>query len=81
MLKKVSKDIYVENIFVADKDGQVITETEVVNYNAGDIIIAVAKWVNGKNRQQKVIVFTDKAASDDLARWYNEETNVNYETS
>lgn len=70
-LKKIPHDIDIRNIYLAERDGQVITQDEVVDYKAGDIVLVLSKWYNDRNKQ-KVIIVTDVVAKDDVARWWNE---------
>lgn len=58
-------------VFVADKDGQAISENEVVDFKAGDIILTLSRWKNDK-LNPKIMVITDVVAKDDINRWYNE---------
>lgn len=58
-------------VFVADKDGQAISENEVVDFKAGDVILTLSRWKNDKNNL-KIIIVTDIVAKDDITRWYNE---------
>ena len=69
-LKQIPYDIEVRTVFVADKDGQAISENEVVDFKAGDIILTLSRWKNDK-RVSKIIVVTDIVAKDDVNRWYN----------
>lgn len=70
-LKQIPYDIEVRTVFVADKDGQAISENEVVDFKAGDVILTLSRWKNDK-RVSKIIVVTDIVAKDDVNRWYNE---------
>ena len=75
-LKQIPYDIEVRTVFVADKDGQAISENEVVDFKAGDIILTLSRWKNDK-RVSKIIVVTDIVAKDDVNRWYNEMIKEN----
>ena len=70
-LKNTLNDIDIRSIYLAEKDGQVITQNEVVDYKAGDIILVLSKWQKDYNKQ-KIIVVTDVVAKDDITRWWNE---------
>ena len=70
-LKNTLNDIDIRSIYLAEKDGQVITQNEVVDYKAGDIILILSKWCKNNNKQ-KIIVVTDAVAKDDITRWWNE---------
>ena len=70
-LKQIPYGIEVRTVFVADKDGQAISENEVVDFKAGDIILTLSKWKNDK-LNPKIMVVTDIVAKDDITRWYNE---------
>lgn len=70
-LKNAPNDIDIRSIYLAEKDGQVITQNEVVDYKAGDIILVLSKWYKDHNKQ-KIIVVTDAVAKDDITRWWNE---------
>lgn len=70
-LKKVPHDLDIRSIFLAEKDGQVITESEVVDYKTGDMILILSKWCKDHN-MQKVVIVTDIVAKDDITRWWNE---------
>ena len=75
-LKQIPYGIEVRTVFVADKDGQAISENEVVDFKAGDIILTLSRWKNDK-RVSKIIVVTDIVAKDDVNRWYNEMIKEN----
>ena len=70
-LKNAPNDIDMRSIYLAEKDGQVITQNEVVDYKAGDIILVLSKWYKD-HKKQKIIVVTDVVAKDDITRWRNE---------
>lgn len=70
-LKQIPYGIEVRTVFVADKDGQAISENEVVDFKAGDVILTLSRWKNDKNNL-KIIIVTDIVAKDDITRWYNE---------
>ena len=70
-LKQIPYNIEVSTAFVADQDGQAISENEVVDFKAGDVILTLSRWKNDKNNL-KIIVVTDIVAKDDITRWYNE---------
>lgn len=70
-LKNALNDIDIRSIYLAEKDGQVITQNEVVDYKAGDIILVLSKWHKDQNKQ-KIVVVTDVVAKDDITRWWNE---------
>lgn len=65
--------------FFATEPGQVITNTEVVDYNKGDLVLRLTKW-NGSAYDTKVIICTDIVAKDDIERWFkstNEKVGIN----
>lgn len=62
--------VEVRNCFFAKTAGQAISDTEVVDYNAGDLVIVLNHW--GDNKNNKVIVITDVVAKDDISRWLDE---------
>lgn len=76
VLKNTPNDIDIRSIYLAEKDGQVITQNEVVDYEAGDIILVLSKWYKDNNKQ-KIIVVTDAVAKDDITRWRNEINKEN----
>lgn len=72
-IKTTPSDFDVRSAFFAEQDGQIITETEVVDYNAGDLILYFVYW-NGVDYDTKVVICTDIVAKDDISRWFKSLT-------
>lgn len=66
------------NIFVCNKDGQVISDTEVINFVEGDVIITVSVWDNeSRETRHKAVVISDKAAKADFEEFFNKANKKN----
>lgn len=72
-IKTTPSDFDVRWAFFAEQDGQIITETEVVDYNAGDLILYFVHW-NGVDYDTKAVICTDIVAKDDISRWFKSLT-------
>lgn len=72
-IKNIPSDFDVRGAFFAKQSGQVITNTEVINYNEGDLILCFVNW-NGVDYDTKVVVCTDLVAKDDISRWFESLT-------
>ena len=59
--------VYSNEMYSPQKNGQVITQDEVIDVNAGDIIIPLNYYSNKEHKEMtEVIVITDKVAAYDL---------------
>lgn len=77
--------VYSNEMYSPQKNGQVITQDQVINVNAGDIIIPLNYYSNKEHKEMtEVIVITDTVATYDLNkaiekmkyhREYKEEKN------
>ena len=67
-IKNVSDNFECRTMYVAQQDGQVITEEEVIDYKLGDIILILSKYDT-----IRPIVCSDAFAKDDLIRWSKED--------
>lgn len=77
--------VYSNEMYSPQKNGQVITQDQVINVNAGDIIIPLNYYSNKEHKEMtEVIVITDTVAAYDLNkaiekmryhREYKEEKN------
>lgn len=68
-IEKIPEDGGLSAAFVAEDDGQAISNSEVVDYKAGDVVIVLRacknnKWLN------KIVICNDVFAKDDLINWY-----------
>lgn len=72
-LKITPNDLNIRCAFFAEQPGQVVTDTEVVDYNKGDLILHFVNW-NGVDYVTKVVVCTDLVAKDDISRWFESLT-------
>lgn len=72
-LKITPNDFGIRCAFFAEQPGQVVTDTEVVDYNKGDLILHFVNW-NGVDYDTKVVVCTDLVAKDDISRWFESLT-------
>lgn len=72
-LKITPDDLDIRCAFFAEQPGQVVTDTEVVDYNKGDLILHFVNW-NGVGYDSKVVVCTDLVAKDDISRWFKSLT-------
>lgn len=72
-LKITPDDFDIRCVFFAEQPGQVVTDTEVVDYNKGDLILHFVNW-NGVDYDSKVVVCTDLVAKDDISRWFKSLT-------
>lgn len=58
---------YSNEMYSPQKNGQVITQTQVIDVNAGDIIISLRYYSNKEHKEMtEVMVITDKVAAYDL---------------
>lgn len=75
---KYSKNIASYNVvLLAEKDGQAITSTEVIDYKKGDLVLNL-RGVTKKEQKtiNKVIVVSgDEFAKYDLQEWFNRLKN------
>lgn len=63
----------VRNIFMAENDGQIVTENEVIDYKKGDLLLMVNRWNKDQSKYiVKAIVVTDIMARDDVMRFMQE---------
>lgn len=60
------------NICRANKDGQVISKTEVIDVKEGEFILTATTWLDNKSTV-KVVVISDPVAIHDLGEWYKQE--------
>lgn len=77
--------VYINDMYSPQKNGQVITQNQVIDVNADDIIIPLRYYSNKEHKEMtEVIVITDKVAAYDLNkaiekmkyhREYKEEKN------
>lgn len=59
--------VYSNEMYSPQKNGQVITQDQVINVNAGDIIIPLNYYSNKEHKEMtEVIVITDTVATYDL---------------
>lgn len=73
-IKNVSDNFECRTMYVAQQDGQVITEEEVIDYKLGDIVLILSKYDSISNKWTlKPIVCSDAFAKDDLIRWSKED--------
>lgn len=63
------------NIYRVNKDGQVISETEVIDVKEGEFILVATVWSDNKSTV-KVIAISDPAAISDLGEWYKKELEL-----
>lgn len=61
-----SKRVYMDDIYLATEPGQVITTTEVVDYNAGDIVILIYYYNKDDKRVSRALVSSDPFIADDV---------------
>ena len=55
---------------VINEDSQVISDEEVIDTKAGDVILVFTKWIAEDNRNiKKVIVLSDPMANHDVKEW------------
>lgn len=55
------------DMFFCQDDGQILTQTEVINFKKGDFIIMVGIWDEaGRKTSYKPLVITDNAAKADF---------------
>lgn len=59
-------------LYVANNDGQVITNKEVIDVKKGEIILTTYSWENDEPTV-KVVVISDNAAMHDIGEWYAEK--------
>lgn len=72
-IKSLSDNLECRTI-VAQQDGQVITEEEVIDYKSGDIVLILSKYDSISSKWTlKPIVCSDAFAKDDLIRWSKED--------
>ena len=65
----------VQNMFLAENDGQFVSRWEVIDYNKGDIILLLRYYnYDNKSGAIKAIVISDKAAANDLTLFLEENT-------
>lgn len=77
---KKPESLECRSVFIAQNAGQVITSDEVVNYNAGELVLILRAWHElTKKDKYKVVVCSDLSAKDDLIEWRNFLTSQ-YET-
>lgn len=73
-IKNISDNFECRTIYIAQQDGQVITEEEVIDYKLGDIVLILSKYDSISNKWNlKPIVCSDAFAKDDLIRWNKED--------
>lgn len=73
-IKNVSDNFECRTMYVAQQDGQVITEEEVIDYKLGDIVLILSKYDSISSKWTlKPIVCSDAFAKDDLIRWSKED--------
>lgn len=59
--------VYSNEMYSPQKNGQVITQNQVIDVNAGDIIIPLRYYSNKEHKKMtEVMVITDKVAAYDL---------------
>lgn len=59
--------VYCNEMYSPQKSGQVITETQLIDVNAGDIVIPIYYFSKKESKEMtEVIVITDKVAAYDL---------------
>lgn len=56
----------------ASKDGQVITDNEVIDIKEGEFTLILREWDGNKNCV-KALVISDPVAIHDLTSWYEEK--------
>ncbi len=67
-------DAECRTVYIAQQDGQVITEEEVIDYKQGDVILVLSKYDSVSSKWTlKPIVCSDAFAKDDLIRWSKED--------
>lgn len=76
-LKITPDDFDIRCAFFAEQPGQVVTDTEVVDYYEGDLVLVVVYY--GKNTRTKIIVVSDAVAKDDIQRWFEEIKQIDNE--
>lgn len=69
-----------ESVYIAQNNGQAISNTEVVDYNKDDMILVLSAYHEASRQYKtKVVVCSDLAAKDDIIKW-NAEMIKQYET-
>lgn len=73
-IKNISDNFECRTIYIAQQDGQIITEEEVIDYKLGDIVLILSKYDTISSKWNlKPIVCSDAFAKDDLIRWNKED--------
>ena len=73
-IKNISYNFECRSIYIAQQDGQIITEEEVIDYKLGDIVLILSKYDTISSKWNlKSIVCSDDFAKDDLIRWSKED--------
>lgn len=73
-IKNISGVFECRTIYIAQQDGQVITEEEVIDYKSGDIVLILSKYDSVSDKWTlKPVVCSDAFAKDDLIRWSKED--------
>lgn len=73
-IENVPDNFECRTMYVAQQDGQVITEEEVVDYKQGDLVLILSKYDSISSEWiLKPIVCSDAFAKDDLIRWSKED--------
>lgn len=67
------------NLYQADKDGQVVTNNEVIDVKKGEFILYCRLWWVDKF-VTKTVIISDPTTTYDLNEWYKELNKQNNET-
>lgn len=69
---KKPESLECRSAFIAQNAGQVITSDEVVDYNAGEVVLILRAWHEStKKDKYKIVICSDLSAKDDLIEWRN----------
>ncbi|YP_010509754.1 hypothetical protein OJM10_gp23 [uncultured phage cr105_1] len=67
------------NLYLTNKDGQVVTNNEVIDVKKGEFILYCRLWLKDKYITKTVII-SDPTTTYDLNEWYKELNKQDNET-
>lgn len=68
-IKHTASLLEIRGIWFAEEDGQVITDTEVVDYKKDDLVAIMTYF--GRRTLNKVLIISDMAGKADVAEFIN----------
>ncbi len=68
-IKQIPSDFCVENVYIADSDGQAINDSQVVDYKQGDLVMVLYSYTTQRSR---IVTCDDPFTKADIAAWLKE---------